>query len=256
MLMCKNRTGAMPSGANDREERGSAVGDTRGRELGTEWGTRVGPGIDGRTAEELPDICLITGPGCASNYCRGRTRPHTRTRTCTPPGATTPVPIIVANPQTMYPTANGVALPAYMSKSFPQSQGVTVSDGFDTDLDGNQLPQSPEHKLHIGVAYTINTSFATITPRVDYAWQDESYAREFNTEGDKIDSWDQVNAQLIATTLDGCWIGSRVRPQPRGRRQRDRQLPDFGCVGFFRSYFVTDPRIYGLAITYNFGTFK
>ncbi len=73
------------------------------------------------------------------------------------------------------------AIPAYMSKSFLQGQGVTVSDGFDTDLDGNRLPQSPEHKFHIGVAYTISTSFATITPRIDYAWQDESYAREFNT---------------------------------------------------------------------------
>ncbi len=26
--------------------------------------------------------------------------------------------------------------------------------------------------------------------------------------------------------------------------------------GFFRNYFLTEPRIYGLAITYNFGTFK
>ena len=43
---------------------------------------------------------------------------------CTPPGAPAPVPIVVANAQTMYPTVNGVALPAYMSKSFLQSQGV------------------------------------------------------------------------------------------------------------------------------------
>lgn len=102
---------------------------------------------------------------------------------------------------------SGVAVPSYFSRSFLTANGVETSDGLPTDLDGNSLPASPEHTIHLGLQYTwdINAIGGSITPRWDYYWQDETFGREFNTPGDRIDAWDQHNASLIYESFDGHW---------------------------------------------------
>ena len=41
---------------------------------------------------------------------------------------------------------------------------VFTSDGLTTNIDGNQLPNSPENTVSVSFAYTFNFSFGTITP--------------------------------------------------------------------------------------------
>ena len=187
--------------------------------------------------------------------CRavGATNPFS---VCTPPGAALPNAVVQANAATMYPTVNGVAIPAYMSQSFLISQGVQTSDGLPVDLDGNDLPNSPEHTVHVGISYAMNLSFGILTPRFDYYWQSESFAREFNTPGDEIESWDQMNASLTLASLDGRWVG---RAFVRNINDEDNVTGKYltsDTSGFFRNYFLTDPQVYGASITYNFGEVK
>ena len=80
--------------------------------------------------------------------------------------------------------------------------------GFPSTLDGNSLPNSPEHTLRLGLAYTwqVPALAGAITARWDYYWQSDSYAREFNSIGDEIDSWDQHNATLIYESSNGRWM--------------------------------------------------
>ena len=139
-------------------------------------------------------------------------------------------------------------VPAYFSRAWLKGAGVETSDGIPISLDGNELPNSPEHTIKIGIAYTFTTAYGTFTPRWDYYWQTDSYAREFNTIGDEIDSWDQHNLTLIYESNNGEWL---ARLWVRNVQDEDNVTGKYltaDTSGFFRNYFLTEPRIYGLTV--------
>ncbi|MDH3640550.1 MAG: TonB-dependent receptor [Gammaproteobacteria bacterium] len=155
-----------------------------------------------------------------------------------------------------YPAnSSGVSIPAYFSQSFLAAAGVETSNGIPVSLDGKRLPNSPEHTIKLGLAYTwdIPAISGQLTARWDYYWQDDSYAREFNSVGDEIDSWDQHNATLIYESNDGRWM---VKGWIRNIQNEDNVTGKYltaDTSGFFRNYFVTEPRIYGASLRFNFG---
>ena len=124
-----------------------------------------------------------------------------------------------------------------------------------TRLDGNSLPNAPEHTVHVGLAYTwsIGAIAGSLTARYDYYWQADSYAREFNTVGDEIDSWDQHNASLIYESDDGRWSG---RAWIRNIGDDDNITGHYvtsDTSGYYRNYQITEPRIFGASVRFNFG---
>jgi len=148
---------------------------------------------------------------------------------------------------------NGI--PVYFSRNYLNAAGVATSDGLDSDLDGNSLPNSPENTFHLGAAYTWNIAAirGSITTRWDYYWQDDSYAREFNTKGDEIDSWDQHNASMIYESDDGSW---KVTAWVRNIGDEDNVTGKYltsDTSGFYRNYFLTEPRVFGASVRYAFG---
>tara|TARA_B100001057_G_scaffold133036_1_gene132469 strand:- start:531 stop:1046 length:516 start_codon:yes stop_codon:yes gene_type:complete len=157
-------------------------------------------------------------------------------------------------PGTVYP--NGI--PAYISRTAAEALGVTTSNGLEVNIDGNELPQSPEHTFHIGGAYTLPLPVSVqmdVIARIDYYWQDDTYAREFNTIGDEIDAWDQWNASLIFESTTGRWS---ARAWIRNIQDEDNVTGHYltaDTSGFFRNYFLTEPRLFGASFRYNFGDF-
>ena len=155
-----------------------------------------------------------------------------------------------------YPAnAGGVSVPAYFSRGFLNAFGVETLDGLPVDLDGNNLPNSPEHTLRLGLAYTwqVPAIAGSLTARWDYYWQGDSYAREFNAIGDEIDSWDQHNAALIYESGDGRW---QVKAWVRNIGDDDNITGKYltsDTSGFFRNYFLTEPRLFGASLRFNFG---
>ena len=155
-----------------------------------------------------------------------------------------------------YPAnAGGVSIPAYFSRGFLNAFGVETLDGLPVDLDGNNLPNSPEHTLRLGLAYTwqVPAIAGSLTARWDYYWQGDSYAREFNAIGDEIDSWDQHNAALIYESGDGRW---QVKAWVRNIGDDDNITGKYltsDTSGFFRNYFLTEPRLFGASLRFNFG---
>ena len=146
----------------------------------------------------------------------------------------------------------GVSIPAYFSRTFLNAAGVETLDGLDTNLDGKQLPNAPEHTLKLGVAHTWNVrGSATLTARWDYYWQSESFAREFNTLGDEIDAWSQHNATLVYER--GDWS---ARVWVRNIQDEDNVTGKYltsDTSGFYRNYFLTEPRIFGASVRMGFG---
>ncbi|MCX7063517.1 MAG: TonB-dependent receptor, partial [Proteobacteria bacterium] len=145
--------------------------------------------------------------------------------------------------------------PALWSRSCLDAAGVATSDGLNSDLDGNELPNTPENTIRIGGQYAMDISMiaGSLTLRYDYYWRDSSYAREFNTKGDEIDAWDQQNASLIYQSRDGHWTGRAfIRNMTDSNNVTGHYLTS-DTSGFYRNYFLTEPRIYGWSIGYAFG---
>jgi len=175
-----------------------------------------------------------------------------------PPGAPSPVPVALPIPGTFYD--NGI--PAYVSRraaatacAMNQELCFDTSDGLSQDISGNTLPNSPEHTINIGAAYTwdVPALRGRVIARVDYYWQGEMYAREFNTAGDEIEAWDQWNASLIYEDNEGHWS---ARAWVRNIEDEDNITGHYltsDTSGFYRNYFLTEPRIFGVSLRYSVG---
>ena len=150
------------------------------------------------------------------------------------------------------PNEAGVAIPAYFSRRFLDAVGVETHDGIPVDLDGNDLPNAPRHTARLGLAHTWNIGAGLLTLRWDYYWQSESYAREFNTVGDEIDAWSQHNLMLAYKSGGGWSARAWVRNLLDDENVTGKYLTS-DTSGFFRNYFLTEPRIYGASLRYVFG---
>ncbi len=153
-----------------------------------------------------------------------------------------------------YPAnAAGASIPAYFSRRFLAAAGVETLEGVPVDLDGNELPNAPEHTLRLGLAHTWNAANgATLTGRWDWYWQSDSYAREFNTMGDEIDAWSQHNASLIYER-EGWTVKAWIRNILDDDNVTGKYLTS-DTSGFFRNYFLTEPRIFGVSVRLDFGS--
>ncbi len=160
-------------------------------------------------------------------------------------GAVVPVPGTI--------TEDGI--PVIIARPFLDAIGIENVEGIPVDLYGNQLPNAPEHSIHLGASYTWNIAALAgdITVRWDYYWQDDSYAREFNTVGDQIDSWDQHNLSLLYSSTDSKW---QAKAFVRNVQDEDNVTGHYltsDTSGYYRNYFLTEPRIFGFSVKYNFG---
>lgn len=131
--------------------------------------------------------------------------------------------------------------------------GFSVSDGVNNDLSGNALQNSPELSLSLGAQYTFYLPHNhSLSLRLDYYWQDEMYARNFNKPVDRIESWDVWNAQANLMSVEGSWY---VRAFVKNINDDDHLVGQYltdASSGLFTNVFAIEPRTYGLAVGYNF----
>ncbi len=166
------------------------------------------------------------------------------------------VPQAIANgaavqaPGTLYPDG----IPAWFNRAFLAANGVATSGGVPANLDGNDLPTSPEHSVRLALAYTWFWLSGSLQARWDYYWQDESFARVFNRRGDRIDGWHQQNAALTFTSAGERWQATAwVRNLTDEENVTDHYVHAAEGAGPYRNYFLTEPRTYGVSLQYSFG---
>ena len=131
--------------------------------------------------------------------------------------------------------------------------GIPVTDGILQSLDGNALQNSPEYSVSLGVEYRAtlpgNHSLST---RLDYYWQDDMFARNFNREVDRIPSWDIWNAQMTLMSETQTWYArAYVKNIADDNHLVGMHLSD-PSAGLFTNVFAIEPRTFGLALGYNF----
>jgi outer membrane receptor protein involved in Fe transport len=74
------------------------------------------------------------------------------------------------------------------------------------DFSGKDLSRSPKWKITLSSEYEIPLgSFGSLTPRVQYTWQDDTYFRAFNRDFDLQEAHHLTNAKLIWTSPEDRW---------------------------------------------------
>lgn len=117
--------------------------------------------------------------------------------------------------------------------------------GFYADLEGNELPNAPRLTFNLGAQYTffLEDGDWELTFRGDYYRQSRSYGRIYNTEFDRLRSWDNVNA---AVTLERPNSGLAFQLYVKNLFNSSPITGFFvnsDDTGLTTNVFTTDPRI-------------
>ena len=129
--------------------------------------------------------------------------------------------------------------------------GLTPFDGDAKNLDGNSIPGAPETTLSLGAEYTFEGVFGGAWDariRGDYYYQGDSFSRVWNTTGDELESWNNLNLAVVffndENGLEFEIFGKNVTDE---EVITGRYLTD-DSSGLFSNIFLTEPRLYGVRV--------
>jgi iron complex outermembrane receptor protein len=122
----------------------------------------------------------------------------------------------------------------------------------DLNLKGNTLPLTPEHKLSITAAYNWQWQALYWTASSSYLYTGDQYMSAFNRDDyDLVGSWDRWDARLSIAPTEGQWqLAAYVKNISDERSVVLRARPS--TVTHNATAELTQPRIYGLRLDYNF----
>jgi iron complex outermembrane receptor protein len=161
------------------------------------------------------------------------------------PGLVDPVTLLL-----YAPNPDPVNLPGYVG--FNGATAPNGGEGFDKNLSGNQLPNTPPFTLSIGAQYTMPLSADwAATARADGYWQGNSFARVFNDRPyDQLHGYTNLNLTLIFTNQDG-WQAMAYMKNVFNTTAITGAFLNSDDSALTTNVFVTDPRLFGLRITKN-----
>ena len=129
----------------------------------------------------------------------------------------------------------------------------SYSDGVVKDITGNPLQGSPESSFSIGAQYTFRIgSSLELTPRVDYYRQDDMQGRIYNSPIDRIESWDNVNAQITLAPDDYRWFFKVFVQNLNDDDNITGLYLGAAAVGLSTNVFLMEPRRYGATFGISF----
>ncbi len=129
-----------------------------------------------------------------------------------------------------------------------------VSDGFAANLKGNELPQAPEWTLKIGGQYSLpDFGGWVITPRLDFYWHSDMFARVYNTGKDVIDGWQQLDANITVMKEGSPWMFELWAKNLQDNNDVTGHYFTDPTSANFTNLFLLEPRTFGATIRYTFG---
>ncbi|MCB1690372.1 MAG: TonB-dependent receptor [Halioglobus sp.] len=136
----------------------------------------------------------------------------------------------------------------------PYAQGDTQSPlcTDEQDLSGNEFALTPENKVSLNATYFWELFDLDWSITGSYSYQGEQWMTPFNNPlYDKVDSWDRWDARLTAATPEQEWeVTAFIK-----NITDDREIIMLGrpsTVTQNAQTTLTDPRIYGVKLQYNF----
>ncbi|WDI30036.1 TonB-dependent receptor [Hyphococcus flavus] len=150
---------------------------------------------------------------------------------------------------TPFTVCDAILEPAIAARNGLLMTNYELLAGIEQNLEGNRLPGAPEFSFSVGAEYTFPMgTFAEVTPRIDYYWQDDFYTRVFNTDGDLVEGWDVMNAQVTVNSVDGPWYVRFFMQNVLNDEQITGQYLQDQSAGLITNIFLQEPRRYGVAV--------
>lgn len=132
------------------------------------------------------------------------------------------------------------------------NDGPNGGRGLMAPLGGNELPNAPKWTVSLGAQYTIPVKEWEATIRADYYRQGKSWARVYNTEIDRLRSWENVNLSLyVSRPEDGLEFQFYVKNVFNKDSITDVFL-NSDDSGLTANIFTVDPRIVGFSAKKSF----
>ena len=136
-----------------------------------------------------------------------------------------------------------------LDASYDSLSAEVLAAGITVDSD---LPHVPEVTANIGIAYYAETSWGSISPRIDWSYRDELFFDANNSEVIAADSHSVVNLAVNFTNSDGTWeatLGLNNATDEIYRVAGNQALG--GAASYVESTYAR-PRNWFLSATYNF----
>ena len=125
--------------------------------------------------------------------------------------------------------------------------------GIPVDIGGNRLPQSPEYSFAVGAEHDFRFGDNMIaTPRIDYYYQGDFYASQFNRVVDLVEGYGNLNLGLTVGPEEGRWYLRLFAQNVLDSDQISGQFTGSQGQGTFVNQTILEPRRYGGAIGFRF----
>ena len=129
---------------------------------------------------------------------------------------------------------------------------VSLPDGIPVDLSGNKLPNAPTYKFSAGLQHSLPVGSFTLVSRVDLNYTGGYYARSFNTNLDRIQGYEVVNASVqLNAPDDRFFVRGFVQNLTKNNAITGQYVTD-ASSGLFTNAFTLEPRRYGVAAGFKF----
>ncbi|HYG26043.1 MAG TPA: TonB-dependent receptor [Caulobacteraceae bacterium] len=135
----------------------------------------------------------------------------------------------------------------------PLVDAPNSSAGFSKELGGNDLPNAPHWTVSFGAQYTMPLPGGwDATLRGDFYWQEESFARVYNTEYDRLRAWTNTNISFWVENPDwGVTAEVYVKNVFDETPITDAFL-NSDDSGLTTNVFTLDPRLVGVSVRKQF----
>nr|WP_314429031.1 TonB-dependent receptor [uncultured Brevundimonas sp.] len=134
----------------------------------------------------------------------------------------------------------------------PLTEAPNGGRGFEADLSGNELPNSPNWTANIGAQYTFFLGDWDLTIRGDYYYQGSSYARVYNTEYDRLRSWDNANLSVTLERPDDGLVFQAYVKNLFDKTPITDAFTNSDDTGLTTNVFTLDPRLVAFSVSKRF----
>lgn len=124
--------------------------------------------------------------------------------------------------------------------------------GIDADLSGNELPNSPNWTANFGAQYTIPIDGWDLTLRGDYYFQGKSFGRIYNTEYDRLRSWDNLNLSLSIENPNRDLVFTAYVKNVFDKTPITDMFTNSDDTGLTTNVFTLDPRLIAFSVSKRF----
>ncbi|UCG71384.1 MAG: TonB-dependent receptor [Chromatiales bacterium] len=135
-----------------------------------------------------------------------------------------------------------------------EDPGLPTGTG-EVDLDGNDLPRSPEYSGYVSGLYTLPLpNQASLEFWANLQFTDEQFFTQFNRSNVSEDSYELLNAKLSYVTDDGKWrfsiYGDNLTDEDYFTNALESGVPTPGVDPVVPQYFLGAPRTWGVQVRY------